>query len=151
MQNKIAPFLLVVVIAAVWNINWETIGDAPAPAIIEAPSGADASEVLANAFASQAEDLPVSGSGIVSGILRDDNEGSRHQRFILELPSGQTILIAHNIDLAPRVAGLKKGDRVEFSGVYEWNERGGVVHWTHHDPAGYREGGWLRHKGRLYE
>jgi hypothetical protein len=39
---------------------------------------------------------------------------------------------------------------VSFSGQYEWNDRGGVVHWTHLDPAGKRPGGWLRHERRVY-
>ena len=29
-------------------------------------------------------------------------------------------------------------------------ERGGVLHWTHHDPDGRRPGGWLEHEGRRY-
>ena len=84
-------------------------------------------------------------------VLADDNDGSRHQRFIMELPSGTTLLVAHNIDLAPRVAGLSVGDRVSFRGEYEPNDRGGVLHWTHHDPAGRHPGGWLEHGGRRYE
>ncbi len=88
--------------------------------------------------------------GIVDKILPDDREGSRHQRFILKLTSGHTVLVAHNIDLAPRVP-LERGDPVQFRGQYEWNEQGGVVHWTHHDPRGKRQGGWLRHDGKLYE
>ncbi|MEO8755066.1 MAG: DUF3465 domain-containing protein [Casimicrobiaceae bacterium] len=93
----------------------------------------------------------LTGDGRVKRILADDNEGSRHQRFILELPSGRTVLIAHNIDLAPRVAGLKVGDRVEFSGEFESNPQGGVVHWTHRDPQGRHAAGWLRHDGRTYQ
>ena len=84
-------------------------------------------------------------------ILPDDNDGSRHQRFILRLESGQTVLIAHNIDLAPRIDSLSEGNLVEFYGEYEWNSRGGVVHWTHHDPRGSHVDGWLKHDGQTYQ
>ena len=82
--------------------------------------------------------------------LRDDLEGSRHQRFILQVEPSLTLLISHNIDLAPRVP-LRAGDSISFRGEYEWNDRGGVVHWTHHDPRGRRRGGWIEHDGRRYE
>jgi hypothetical protein len=84
-------------------------------------------------------------------VLSDDNDGSRHQRFILRLATGESLLVAHNIDLAPRVTGLQVGDTVSFNGEYEWNERGGVIHWTHHDPRGSHVGGWVEHNGRRYE
>ena len=82
-------------------------------------------------------------------MLSDDNEGSRHQRFILRLSTGQTLLVAHNIDLAPRVP-LDEGDDITFYGQYEWSEKGGVIHWTHHDPDGRHEEGWLEHRGKRY-
>lgn len=110
----------------------------------------DGDAVLAQAFDRRATSLPVQGGGVVTRVLPDDDDGSRHQRFILQLSSGQTLLVTHNIDLAPRIPGLRTGDRVEFNGVYEWNSLGGVVHWTHHDPQGRREPGWLRHKGQTY-
>lgn len=87
--------------------------------------------------------------GRVERLLRDDNEGSRHQKFILSLGPGRTVLVSHNIDLAKRVPA-DEGDRVELRGQYEWNDRGGVVHWTHHDPGGRRPGGWIRHDGKTY-
>lgn len=90
------------------------------------------------------------GSGTVERVLADDLDGSRHQRLILRLDSGHTLLVSHNIDLAPRVADVERGDELSFRGQYEWNDRGGVVHWTHHDPQGRRPGGWLRHRGRTY-
>jgi len=106
---------------------------------------------IASAYASQSSDIQVSSYGTVIKLLPDDNKGSRHQRFILKLANNQTVLIAHNIDLAPKISSLRKGDRVEFNGEYEWNSKGGVVHWTHHDPAGRHQGGWLKHNGSVYE
>ncbi len=103
------------------------------------------------AFDNQQSDVQVAGEGIVSRLLSDDNEGSRHQRFIVELSSGQTVLISHNIDLAPRIDALQQGDPVRFYGEYEWNPQGGVVHWTHLDPAGRHEHGWIEHEERRYE
>lgn len=108
-------------------------------------------QVIADAFKDRKNDLPVRGSGEVIHILPDDNEGSRHQRFLVRLVSGQTLLIAHNIDLAPRISGLSKGDQVEFVGDYEWSDLGGVVHWTHKDPRGHHRDGWIKHLGRTYE
>lgn len=99
----------------------------------------------------EADDTQVRGSGIVTRVLADDGEGSRHQRFILRLPSGQTLLVAHNIDLAPRVADLHVGDTVEFYGEYQSNAKGGVVHWTHRDPSGRHVAGWLRHAGQTFQ
>lgn len=113
--------------------------------------GQTTGQVLANAYENQQSDVQVGGKGRVIHILPDDNQGSRHQKFLLELPSGQTLLISHNIDVANRIASLRKGDTVEFYGEYEWNSRGGVVHWTHHDPGGRHENGWLKHKGTEYQ
>jgi hypothetical protein len=107
--------------------------------------------VLKQAYESRQSDLQVLGIGQVSRLLPDDNDGSRHQRFILTLNSRQTLLVAHNIDLAPRISNLQRGDAVEFYGEYEWNSQGGVLHWTHHDPQGRHEDGWLKHEGRVYQ
>jgi hypothetical protein len=112
-------------------------------------SNADAA--LTAAFDNQQSNVQVQGSGHVSRVLPDDNDGSRHQRFLVRLASGQTLLIAHNIDLANRVDSLRAGDAVEFYGEYEWNPKGGVIHWTHRDPAGRHVDGWIKHNGRTYQ
>ena len=100
-------------------------------------------------FRERRSDTWVEGTGKVVKVLPDDRKGDRHQRFLLRLGSGQTLLVAHNIDLAPRVP-LEAGDRIDFRGEYEWNDRGGVLHWTHHHPRGRHQGGWLRMDGRVY-
>lgn len=106
---------------------------------------------LSEAYKNQTSSLQIAGEGNVTTILSDDNDGSRHQKFILRLSSGQTLLIAHNIDLAQRIDSLADGDSVKFYGQYEWNERGGVIHWTHNDPSGNHVAGWLEHKGKRYQ
>lgn len=106
---------------------------------------------LKEAFNKRQRDLQVLQQGEIIKILPDDTKGSKHQRFIVKLGSGQTLLIAHNIDLAPRVPGLQAGDVIVFSGEYEWNEEGGVVHWTHHDPDRRHGDGWLEYKGITYQ
>jgi hypothetical protein len=88
-------------------------------------------------------------SGRVSQLLADDNDGSRHQRFILDLGGGHTLLVSHNIDLARRLP-LTRNDQVALRGRYEWNPHGGVIHWTHHDPSGRLQGGWILHEGNRY-
>jgi len=108
------------------------------------------SEVL-SAYQNQQSDVQVRGKGHVVRVLPDDLKGSKHQKFILKLPSNITVLVAHNIDLAPRIPKLREGDEVEFFGEYEWNDKGGVVHWTHHDPRGKHVGGWLMHEGKTYQ
>jgi hypothetical protein len=120
----------------------------PRPVELTRPAGEalPAKDLAANRSGEQME-----GRGTVTRVLADDNDGDRHQRFILRLESGQTLLVAHNIDLAPRVAGLKEGDIVEFRGEFEWNDKGGVIHWTHEDPRGQHEAGWLKHQGRTYQ
>lgn len=113
---------------------------------------AQASEqAILDAYAQGASNVMVEADGQVDRLLSDDLEGSRHQRFIVRLPSGHTVLISYNIDIAPRIDALRQGDTVRFHGEYEWNSQGGVVHWTHHDPNGSHPGGWIEHQGQRYE
>jgi Protein of unknown function (DUF3465) len=128
--------------------------------VVSAPSSSQSSSAVSSgesdsaidrAFANREHNVQVEGQGVVIKVLRDDDEGSRHQKFLLRMPSGLTILVAHNIDLASRVEGLRAGDGVEFNGDYEWSEKGGVVHWTHRDPAGRHVAGWLKHDGHTYQ
>lgn len=104
-----------------------------------------------SAYASRASDVLVEGQGEVVKLLPDDNKGSRHQKFLVRVSSGKTLLFAHNIDLAPRIDDLKVGDAVIFRGEYVYNPKGGVMHWTHHDPRGAHPAGWIKHNGQIYQ
>lgn len=102
------------------------------------------------AFEQKLTKIQVQGKGTVTVLLADDLKGSRHQKFIVRVSPAQTILISHNIDIAPRINGLRKGDHIAFAGEYVWNSKGGLVHWTHHDPRGKSPGGWLEHGGTIF-
>ena len=157
MKRLIPPLLIVAAIAA-----WQALapsqrvtdavpehGPPDAPSSVEA--GASRSTEVERAFEDGRSGVMLTASGRVERILGDDREGSRHQRFIVGFASGHTVLIAHNIDVASRVDGLEVGDQVSVHGQYEWNDKGGVIHWTHHDPQGGHEPGWIEHDGRRYE
>ncbi len=120
---------------------------AEAPKAPKAPKEAHAPAVSDRAIPKGA----YHGSGKVYRILPDDNEGTRHQKFLLRLADGTSLLVAHNISLAPRIPDIEVGDTVEFCGEYVEGERGPLVHWTHRDPRGRHAAGWLRHNGKYYE
>ena len=158
MKRLILPLLVVATIAA-WQAfapsappDHATPRDAATAARPASPAGgADVYAVeVQRAFERRQSGVMLTAAGDVQRVLSDDREGSPHQRFIIRFPSGHTVLVAHNIDLAPRIAGLEVGDTVRLRGQYEWNEKGGVIHWTHRDTRGKREGGWVRHEGTVY-
>ncbi len=138
LQRRFGTLIALVVLAAI--VGWLAGGRDATPVGV----------AIEELFQNRVSGATVESGGEVVRLLRDDLEGSRHQRFIVRLASGHTLLISHNIDLAPRIEHLGVGDRLVFRGQYEWNERGGVVHWTHHDPDGRRSGGWIEHDGHLY-
>ena len=131
-----------------WN-TWVAPAVVPESAAATAATPAGTAE-LATLVAERRSNAMVTVTAPVAHVLPDDNEGSRHQRFLLALPSGERVLVAHNIDLAPRVDPLAEGDTVTVRGEFEWNDKGGVIHWTHHDPAARHQDGWIEAGGRTF-
>jgi len=86
----------------------------------------------------------------VKKMLPDDTEGLPHEKFLIELSNGTTVLIAHDTKMAPRVP-LERGDTPTIHGEYIWNRKGGLIHWTHHTDTPRHEGGWIMFKGQRYE
>lgn len=105
---------------------------------------------IEQAFKARKSDVQVSGHGVVIKLLKDDNKGSRHQKFLVRINAQQTLLFAHNIDLAPRVP-VQVGDEISFYGEYVYNPKGGIMHWTHHAPQGDHVAGWIMHNSKKYQ
>lgn len=138
------------VVGAGWYLQRPEPGRDPKPlAGPEVPlSGRDG---VREAFEAGTQGRMLRVAGRVQRLLADDRDGSPHQRFIIATKDGQTLLVAHNISLAPRLDGIAVGDPVRIYGQYEWNEQGGVLHWTHDDPAGVHEAGYIEWRGRRYQ
>ena len=111
----------------------------------------ETSQQLEIAFVKQQSNIQVKGSGTIIKLLPDDIKGARHQKIVVRVNQNQTVLIAHNIDLAPRVEAVERGEQIFFAGEYEWNEKGGIIHWTHRDPNHRHPDGWLRYRAKVYQ
>jgi len=145
--GQILASVLIVTILWLHSANEE-----PAPGTRDtADSPAIFNGLIERAFANRDSNVLVTVEGRVTRLLEDDRDGARHQRFIVELGSGHTVLVAHNIDIAPRVSDLQRGKLIALRGEYEWNDLGGVVHWTHHDPEGVHAHGWVEYTGVRYD
>jgi hypothetical protein len=150
MNRKSARLILLLVIIGGGYLYNNYIDQVPGSSASRNFSGNQIGDINL-AISNQQSGVQVETNGKVIKILPDDNQGSRHQRFLVKLPSDHVILIAHNIDLAPRIEDLAAGNSISIHGVFEWNAKGGVVHWTHHDPQGKHIPGKLVYQGRIYQ
>ena len=107
---------------------------------------------VARAFAEHRSNIEVTASGAVEQLLSDEtSETGTHQRFIVRLVGvAQTLLITNNVSIGRRVP-VVVGDVVVVHGEYVWNDQGGLVHFTHHDPQRSHEGGWIERQGVRYD
>ncbi len=137
-----AQMLIIGLLFLIWQ-GWEAWDRARTPR-------SEGLAALQAAYEAGQSGVMVEATGRIKKVLPDDRDGDRHQKFILDIDRRHTVLVSHNIDLAPR-APVQEGDTVTVFGQYEWSEPGGVLHWTHRDPQGRRRGGWIRHNGQTYE
>jgi hypothetical protein len=157
--RRIAPLLVAMAVAAGagWYLREEGRGTsdpgvAPTAGYLEgAGSRIAPADAAREAFEQRAKGRMLQAEGRVIRLLADDREGSPHQRFIIETNDGLTLLVAHNLGLAPRLEGLVVGEVVRVFGEYEWSAQGGVMHWTHDDPRGDHVTGYIEWRGRRYQ
>ena len=96
--------------------------------------------------------VEVTADGTVVRLLADRTSSTgTHEQFIIKLSSQNlTVEIEHNISIGTRVP-VADGDHVIVHGEYVWNSKGGLIHFTHHDPQGTHEGGYIEDNGRTYD
>ncbi|MGA8534028.1 MAG: DUF3465 domain-containing protein [Candidatus Tumulicola sp.] len=77
---------------------------------------------------------------------------SPHEGFLMRLNSGCDVVVRveANTDFTGTFP-LAAGDRVVVKGEYEFYPGGGVIHWTHRDPRGRHEDGYVEAGGRTYQ
>ena len=146
-RNRVS-FVLLLVLLAIYA--WRSLPRGGPTASNGPATVAEGNGGLLEAIRAKQRDVWVEGEGEVVFLFRDDTHGDRHQLFLVRITKDDTVKISHNIDLAERIP-VSKGDRVRFRGEFIWNAKGGVVHWTHHDPRGRGRGGWIEHRGKRYE
>ncbi len=115
------------------------------------PAQADDAAIVAD-FQNHRSNVEVTADGTVVRLLPDrtSNTGT-HEQFIIKLTSQDlTVEIEHNISIAARVP-VAEGDHVIVHGEYVWTAKGGLIHFTHHDPQGTHEGGYIQDNGKTYD
>lgn len=106
---------------------------------------------LLNAIEEGRTGIWVSGHGTVTQVLGDQTIGLPRQRFMVHIDdSAPRVMVQHVLSESTRVP-VERGDAVSFQGRYEWSGSGGLISLTHRDPDQPGSGGWIRHKGVLYD
>jgi hypothetical protein len=146
-KRSVLGFVLLLIVAS----DAATVQAAQLTALQQQALAQTSDWILQQAFNSRRSGLQVQGQGKIYKLLSDDNQGGKHQRFLIRLGTGQSLLVAHNIDIAPRVANLQIGRAIAFYGQYEWNSQGGLIHWTHRDPSHRHVNGWLKYTNKIYQ
>ncbi len=120
------------------------------PQVVQTPTEAVGDAQIIEAQAGHRSKIEVTLSAPVKRLLPEDTRGNPHQKFLLTISNGTTVLVAHNTKLAPHVP-IQEGDVVTIHGEYVWNKMGGLVHYTHHSTSRHHESGWIQFNGQQYQ
>jgi hypothetical protein len=119
-----------------------------------APTGSSTADdaAIASDFQAHASNVEVTADGVVVAIFNDRRSSTgTHEQFVIRLTSqNMTVEVEHNISIGRRVP-VAQGDHVVVHGEYIWNAQGGLIHFTHHDPQGTHEGGYIVDHGTTYD
>ena len=99
--------------------------------------------------------VEVTASGAVARVLgaREGRSGA-HLGFLLHLAGsegrGLTVRVEDNLDLTGPIP-LSEGEFATVRGEYVYDPRGGLIHYTHRDPRGRHDAGYVQAGGRIYQ
>lgn len=105
--------------------------------------------LIQRAYTDRVSNIWVETDATVKALRQNIEDIERHQNFVIELENGHRLEVLHNLDMAAGVP-VRPGTLIRLRGEYDWTPQGGVIHWTHSDPTGQREGGWIEYQGRKY-
>lgn len=118
----------------------------------ETTQSPDDSAVCA-AYSASRSHVEVVADGTVTRVLGTrPGRVSPHEGFLLSLGSGCKLVVRveANTDFTGAIP-ITAGQHVSVKGEYEYYSLGGVIHWTHRDPRGRHEGGYIEAGGQTYE
>jgi hypothetical protein len=108
---------------------------------------------VCDAFHAGRSRVEVVAGGTVTRVLGTQaGRVSPHEGFLMRLSSGCDLVVRveANTDFTGTFE-LAPGDAVSIKGEYEYYALGGVIHWTHRDPRGRHDGGYIQTKRGIYE
>lgn len=117
-------------------------------AATESPNDA----VVCSAYSGGRSGVEVVADGTVTRVLgTEQGRVSPHEGFLVRLASGcsLTVRVEANTDFTGAIP-LGIGEHVLVKGEYEYYPRGGVIHWTHRDPRGRHDNGYIEAGGHSY-
>ncbi len=99
--------------------------------------------------------VEVTAVGAVARILGErEGRSGEHLGFLLHLTGsegrGLTVRVEDNLALTGPIA-IREGELATVRGEYIYDAGGGLIHYTHRDPRGRHEAGYVQAAGRLYQ
>jgi hypothetical protein len=115
---------------------------------------ADPNGAVYTAWRAHESRVEVTAEGSVARVfgVREGPSGM-HEGFLLHLRGsaghGLSVKVEDNTDITGPIP-LQPGDELELRGEYIYNDLGGLIHYTHHDPSGRHAGGYIQVGGKTY-
>ncbi len=105
---------------------------------------------IMDAWGKRTSNILVEVEGRVALLMPVLEVKGRQQQFMVVLENGHRLVISHDLELS-RSVPVEVNNKIRVKGEYDWTYGGGHIHWTHSDPTGDREGGWIEHLGIRYD